>query len=131
MTCLVVVETERSSENGSDIASSAPSPMATASTRQGEGERAEGIGRPKRASRGATTRPERWGHELRMVDTPRMRVVHCGTLPSTWWVIVWSTWDTFLGQVQAELDVGPKSKVVAHVTLYNFSLRTMVIWVLD
>jgi hypothetical protein len=66
-----------------------------------------------------------------MVDTPRTRVVHCGTLPNTWWVIVWPTWDAFLGQVQAELDLGPKSKVVAHVILYNFRLRTMVIWVLD
>jgi hypothetical protein len=44
---------------------------------------------------------------------------------------VWPTWDAFLGQVQAELDLGPKSKVVAHVMLYNFRLRTMVIWVLD
>ena len=39
----------------------------------------------------------------------------------------WPVWDTFLGHLWAELDLGPKSKVEAHELLYNIYLGAMVI----
>jgi hypothetical protein len=52
-------------------------------------------------------------------------------LLNTWWATVWSTWDAFLGQIRAELDLGPKRKVKAHTKVYPFYLRCKVIRAVD
>ena len=44
---------------------------------------------------------------------------------------MWPAWEAILGQLRAELDLGPKSKVEAHELLYIFNLGTMVIRAVD
>ena len=40
--------------------------------------------------------------------------------PSTWWAMVWPAWEVILGQLWAELDPRPKSKIEAHELIYKF-----------
>jgi len=45
---------------------------------------------------------------------------HAGISSNTWCAAKWRRWDAGLGQLWAELDLGPKTKFVHHAMLYNF-----------
>ena len=64
-----------------------------------------------------------------MAAMHRAHVALWNISPSTWRAMVWPVWEAFLGQLWAELDPRPKSKVEAHELLYNIYLGTMVIGV--
>jgi hypothetical protein len=69
----------------------------------------------------AVARGARGGARYRCMEaTSRTLVGHYGISPNTWWVMVWSGWDAFLGPIGAKLDLGPKSKVATHIMLYKF-----------
>ena len=55
-----------------------------------------------------------------MAAMHRARVTLCSISSSTWRATVWPAWEAFLGQLLAELDLGPKSKVEAHELFYIF-----------
>jgi hypothetical protein len=50
-----------------------------------------------------------------------------GNSSSTWHAAAWARWNTIWAGLWAELDIGPITKLVAHMKLYNFHLRFMVI----
>ena len=54
-----------------------------------------------------------------------------GILSNTCRVTVWIEWNIILGSLQAELDLGPKTKFVVLMLLYIFHLRDMTIRVVD
>ena len=98
------------------------------STRKGQG----GVGSEGEQGRGrsgVSTSPsceERvgaCGKEVRarsgMDAMSQTRVAHWDILPSTWRAATWVRWAPFLGQIRADLDIGPKSKVVAHLRIYK------------
>jgi hypothetical protein len=66
-----------------------------------------------------------------MEATSWTRAAHWGILPSMWRAVKRSAWDAILGWLQAEFGHGPKSKVVAHIMLYNFYLRCTTIRAMD
>ena len=44
---------------------------------------------------------------------------HISILSSTWRAAIWVRWVPFLGQLRADLDLGTKSKVAAHLMIYK------------
>jgi hypothetical protein len=56
---------------------------------------------------------------------------HIGILTNNWHAQVRPTWRLALDELQSELGLGPKSKVVAHTMLYIFYLRCIVIRAMD
>jgi hypothetical protein len=63
---------------------------------------------------------EEVGRSAHMVDTSYPRVVHLGISPNRWRAAKWLAWGVFLGLFQADLELGPKTKIEAHAKLYAF-----------
>ena len=61
----------------------------------------------------------RWGTEPCMAATHRAHVALWSISPSAWRATVRPVWKAILGQLWAELDLGPRSKVEAHLMIYK------------
>ena len=59
------------------------------------------------------------GTAVEVVSEASMHSGHVGILSSTWLAAMWVRWAPFLGQISADLDLGPKSKVAAHLMIYK------------
>jgi hypothetical protein len=62
-----------------------------------------------------------------MEATSQTTVAHWGILPSTWRAATWVRWDTVVGWLGSELDIGPKSNIEVRELFYTFHLWIMVI----